>query len=187
MNRANASTSHHNDGKLKNHWKINANTVTLLDTNLFNRGVFPAINIDLSVSRVGGSAQIPAMRKIASKLKLEFAQFGEIEKFAQFGSEIDEETLRKIQEGKIMQQALAQPAHRPYSSAEQFAVLYALVSGSLYDLSLEKIDAFEKIYLNKIAAATPEFLLSLSKDSVLSEDNGIELNGFIDSIISKIE
>lgn len=157
----------------------------ILDTGLFNRGVFPAINIDLSVSRVGGSAQIPAMRKIASKLKLEFAQFGEIEKFAQFGSEIDEETLRKIHEGRIMQQALAQPAHRPYSSAEQFAVLYALVSGSLFDLSLDKIETFEKIYLHRITASTPEFLLNLSKDSIFSEDIGIELNGFIDSIIKK--
>ncbi len=156
----------------------------ILDTDLFNRAIFPAINIDLSVSRVGGSAQISAIRSIASQLKLEIAQFGEIEKFAQFGTEIDEETQFRINRGRIIQAAFSQPAHRPCSSEEQFLFLYSLTSGRLFDLPASGLHSFENNLYRKLHSSPPEFLTSLSSESVLSEENRIELDEFIDIVLS---
>jgi len=155
----------------------------ILDTDLFNRAVFPAINIDLSVSRVGGSAQIPSIREIASQLKLEVAQFGEIEKFSQFGSEIDEETRARIERGKLIQSAFSQPAHRPYTSAEEFLFLYALASGILFNLPSDQIATFEHKLFNRLHNSPPDFLSTLSNDSVLSEEIRIELDEFIRSVL----
>ncbi|NMB63077.1 MAG: F0F1 ATP synthase subunit alpha [Chloroflexi bacterium] len=156
----------------------------ILDSDLFNRSVFPAINIDLSVSRVGGAAQIPAIREIASQLKLEIAQFGEIEKFAQFGSEIDEETRARIERGKIIQAAFSQNAHQPYSSSEEFLFLYALASGILFEIPDGQITDFENRLFIKLHASPPDFVNYLSKDSILCDENRIELDEFIRSVIS---
>lgn len=156
----------------------------ILDTDLFNRTIFPAINIDLSVSRVGGSAQIPAIRSIASQLKLEIAQFGEIEKFAQFGTEIDEETQFRINRGRVIQAAFSQPAHHPYSSEEQFLFLYSLTSGRIFDIPVSNLPSFEKILFRKLHSSPPEFLTSLNKESILSDEIRIELDEFIDMVLS---
>ncbi len=158
----------------------------ILDTDLFNRGIFPAINIDLSVSRVGGSAQIPAIRNIASQLKLEIAQYGEIEKFAQFGTEIDEETQYRINRGRVIQAAFAQPAHRPYTSKEQFLFLYSLASGRLFDIPVASLHAFENNLFRKLHSSPPDFLTVLNKESILSEENRIELDEFIDMMMLSI-
>ena len=155
----------------------------ILDSDLFNRAIFPAINIDLSVSRVGGSAQIPVIRQIASRLKLEIAQFGEIEKFAQFGSEIDEETRTRIERGKLIQSAFSQPAHQPYSSTEEFLFLYALASGILFEVPDAQIAAFENKLFRKLHNSPTDFLNTLSNDSVFTDEIRIELDEFIRSEI----
>jgi len=155
----------------------------ILDSDLFNRAIFPAINIDLSVSRVGGSAQIPVIRQIASRLKLEIAQFGEIEKFAQFGSEIDEETRTRIERGKLIQSAFSQPAHQPYSSTEEFLFLYALASGILFEVPDAQIAAFENKLFHKLHNSPTDFLNTLSNDSVFTDEIRIELDEFIRSEI----
>ena len=158
----------------------------ILDTDLFNRGIFPAINIDLSVSRVGGSAQIPVIRTIASQLKLEIAQFGEIEKFAQFGTEIDEETRARISRGKSIQAAFSQSGHQPYSSREEFLILYAIASGKIFNIPSEDFHVFEDALFRKLHASSPEFLVNLSKDSILTEEIRLELDDFIDGIVSAV-
>ena len=156
----------------------------ILDTDLFNRTILPAINIDLSVSRVGGSAQIPAIRNIASQLKLEIAQFGEIEKFAQFGTEIDEETQFRINRGRIIQAAFSQPAHHPYTSEEQFLFLYSLTSGRLFDIPITDLYSFEKSLFRKLHSSPPDFLTSLNTESILSDEIRLELDEFIEIVLS---
>lgn len=114
-----------------------------LETDLFYKGIRPAVNVGLSVSRVGGSAQIKAMKKVAGTLKLDLAQFRELEAFAQFGSDLDDATKRQLERGKRAVEMLKQPQYAPVVTEKQVVTLYALVKGFMDDVPVEKIKEFE--------------------------------------------
>ncbi|MBI2464055.1 F0F1 ATP synthase subunit alpha [Candidatus Peregrinibacteria bacterium] len=115
-----------------------------LETELFNAGKRPAINAGLSVSRVGGSAQIPVMKKVAGTLRLSLAQYRELESFAQIGSDLDPQTKASLHRGQRVVEVLKQPQYRPLSVVKQIVIIYAVNNGILDDISLEKIADFEQ-------------------------------------------
>jgi F-type H+-transporting ATPase subunit alpha len=115
-----------------------------LETDLFYKGIRPAVNVGFSVSRVGSSAQIKAMKKVAGTLKLDLAQFRELEAFAQFGSDLDDATKRQLERGKRAVEMLKQPQYAPVLTEHQVVGLYALVKGYMDDVPLDKIQAFER-------------------------------------------
>jgi len=115
-----------------------------LETDLFYAGIRPALNIGLSVSRVGGAAQTQAMKTVAGPLRLELAQYREIAAFAQFATELDEATRKQLNRGKVLTEILKQPQYQPLALEKQVIILYTAVSGMLDDLIVEKIRDFEK-------------------------------------------
>jgi len=119
-----------------------------LQSDLFNSGVRPAINAGLSVSRVGGSAQIKAMKKVAGTLRLDLAAFRELESFAQFGSDLDKITLAKLERGKRTVEVLKQDLNKPLKVEKQVAILYALTKGHLDDIPVQDIVRFEREFLS---------------------------------------
>lgn len=119
-----------------------------LEQNLFNSGVKPAINVGISVSRVGGSAQIKSMKKVAGTLKLDLAQFRELEAFAKFGSDLDPATLAQLERGKRLVEILKQNEFNPFRVEQQIAIIYAGTNGLLDNVQLKDIKAFEKEFLS---------------------------------------
>src|SRR6476619_6249559 len=114
-----------------------------LESDLFNQGVRPAINVGNSVSRVGGSAQIRAMRQVAGSLRLDLAQYRELAAFAQFGSDLDQATQRQLNRGKRLTEILKQPQYRPLAVEKQVAIVYAAVNGYLDSVPVEQLRAYE--------------------------------------------
>lgn len=115
-----------------------------LESDLFYKGIRPALNVGLSVSRVGGSAQIKAMKQVAGTLRLDLAQFRELEAFAQFGSDLDEKTKQQIERGKRGVEVLKQPQYSPLVVEHEIAILYALTRGHLDDIAVEKLGEWER-------------------------------------------
>ncbi|HPZ52037.1 MAG TPA: F0F1 ATP synthase subunit alpha, partial [Clostridia bacterium] len=115
-----------------------------LEADLFNNGVRPAINPGFSVSRVGGSAQVKAMRKLAGPLRIEFAQYKELAAFSQFGSDLDQDTLRRLNHGDRIMEVLKQPQYRPMPVEDQVLIIYALNNGFLEDVDINRILRFQK-------------------------------------------
>ena len=123
-----------------------------LETALFNRGIRPAINVGISVSRVGGNAQIKSMKKVAGTLKIDQAQFRELESFTKFGGDIDPVTARVIDKGRKNERLLIQPQYHPMAVEDEVAVIYSGVNGLLENVPLEKVAEFEKQYLQLLHA-----------------------------------
>ncbi|HAS39701.1 MAG TPA: F0F1 ATP synthase subunit alpha, partial [Microscillaceae bacterium] len=121
-----------------------------LETNLFNAGIRPAINVGISVSRVGGSAQIKTMKKVAGTLKLDQAQFRELEAFAKFGSDLDAATQLTIEKGRKNQEVLKQGQYAPVTVQDQVAIIYASTNGFLNDVPKDKVKEFEREYLDSL-------------------------------------
>jgi len=128
-----------------------------LSADMFNAGYRPAINVGISVSRVGSSAQIKAMKQVAGKLKLELAQFSELEAFSQFASDLDPATQKQLARGQRLREMLKQPQNSPLSVIEQIAVVYAGTNGYLDDLPLEKVTDFIQGLRDYITNSKPEF------------------------------
>src|SRR5918998_150377 len=118
-----------------------------LEPDLFYAGVRPALNVGISVSRVGGKAQTRAMRQVAGKLKLDMAQFRELEAFAQLGTELDKATQRQLERGLRSQEVLKQPQYQPFSLAKEVSIIYALTNGYLDDVPLNRVQDFQKEFL----------------------------------------
>jgi F-type H+/Na+-transporting ATPase subunit alpha len=127
-----------------------------LETDLFNSGVRPAVNVGLSVSRVGGAAQTKAMKKVAGKLRLEMAQFRELAAFAQFGSDLDKATLATIRRGERLVELLKQPQYRPMAVEDQVMVIYAGVNRHLDEVPLDKVKKWEADFLKFMRDMKPE-------------------------------
>ena len=123
-----------------------------LETALFNRGIRPAINVGISVSRVGGSAQIKSMKKVAGTLKIDQAQFRELESFTKFGGDIDPVTARVIDRGRKNERLLIQPQYQPVPVAEEVAIIYCGVNGLLENVPLDKVAEFQQSYLQLLRA-----------------------------------
>ncbi|MGB0356882.1 MAG: F0F1 ATP synthase subunit alpha [Cytophagales bacterium] len=140
-----------------------------LEAGLFKAGIRPAVNIGISVSRIGGAAQLKSMKKIAGPLKLELAQFQSIEKFSKFDSDIDPATKRTLDRGRKSRQILNQGAHQPIPVEQQMAVLYACVNGFLDKVILAKVTDFAQAYINALLQDHPDLLLDL-KEGRLTKD-----------------
>ena len=128
-----------------------------LSSDLFNSGLRPAINAGISVSRVGGAAQIKAMKKVAGKLKLELAQFDELQAFAQFASDLDQATQQQLARGARLRELLKQPQYSPLPVAEQIAIIYAGTNGYLDDIPAEKIVQFSKEFRDYLSTSKPRY------------------------------
>lgn len=142
----------------------------VLDTELFNRGFKPAVNVGQSVSRVGGAAQTAAMRAVARHLRLELAQFEEVARFARFGTEVDEATQRQIRRGERLRAALKQPPHCPLSLAAQISILLAAVEGVLDDVPPEDVPAFESGLLARFETEHPGLYHQINRSGELTEE-----------------
>ena len=141
-----------------------------LETGMFNAGFRPAVNAGLSVSRVGGSAQIKAMKKIAAPIRVELAQFRELASFAQFGSELDADTKEKLAQGERIREVLKQPQYAPVPVEYQVIILYAATRKHLLDIPTEKVLEFEEALFEYIKTKYPEIPESIKETRVLSDE-----------------
>ena len=138
-----------------------------LEADLFNQGFRPAVNVGISVSRVGGSAQVKSMKKVAGTLKIDQAQYRELEAFSKFSSDVDPITLMTLDKGRKNNRLLIQPQYSPMPVGEQVAVLYCGTKGLLKDLALEQVDDFQDIFLSKMRAFHQDDVLTpLSKGQI---------------------
>lgn len=141
-----------------------------LETDLFFAGFRPAINTGLSVSRVGGAAQIPAMKKVAGSLKLELAQYRDLAAFAQFGSELDKETKAQLDQGERIMEILKQPQYSPVRVEHQVIIFYVAINKHLLDIPVEKVKQFEKEFLQYVDNNYPEIVESIRETKDLTEE-----------------
>ncbi len=141
-----------------------------LETDLFHSGFRPAINVGLSVSRVGGEAQIKAMKQVAGRLRLDLAQYRELEAFAQFGSDLDRATQARLARGERIMEMLKQDQYEPMAVEEQVVIIYAAVNGYLDDLPITGIKAFEKEFLSYLKTSSPELLDTIASSGKLEKD-----------------
>ncbi|MDY6821495.1 MAG: F0F1 ATP synthase subunit alpha, partial [Deferribacterota bacterium] len=158
-----------------------------LEGDLFYAGVRPAINVGLSVSRVGGSAQIKAMKQVAGSLRLDLAQYRELAAFAQFGSELDKSTQDQLNRGSKLVEILKQGQYKPMPVEEQIMVIFAGVNGFLDDLDIDKIASFEAEFLNFIRNNYDDILKEIRDkkklDDTLTERIGASIKEFKNSFM----
>lgn len=140
-----------------------------LEPDLFYKGIRPALNVGLSVSRVGSSAQTKAMKSVAGTLRLELAQYRELASFAQFGSDLDEATQKRINRGSRLSELLKQPQGAPMPFEEQVLVVYAGIGGHLDEIDLEKVKEWEQKFIDYIKSSYPEVLQKIQKEQVLDD------------------
>ena len=141
-----------------------------LEPNLFNAGIRPAINVGLSVSRVGGSAQIKAMKQVAGTMRLDLAQYRELAAFAQFGSDLDKSTKQKLERGARLVELLKQPQYQPMPTQEQVVSMYAATRGFMDDVPVASVQAFERDFLDFIRGAKSDILDDIGARKVLDAD-----------------
>ena len=141
-----------------------------LEPNLFNAGIRPAINVGLSVSRVGGSAQIKAMKQVAGTMRLDLAQYRELAAFAQFGSDLDKSTKQKLERGARLVELLKQPQYQPMPTQEQVVSMYAATRGFMDDVPVASVQAFERDFLDFIRSAKSDILDDIVARKVLDAD-----------------
>ncbi len=146
-----------------------------LETNLFNSGIRPAIDVGLSVSRVGGNAQIKAMKSVAGTLRLDLAQYRELEAFAKFGSDLDKATLSQLTRGERMVEILKQNQYVPMDVEKQIAIIFAASKGLLDDLNIEEVSDFETGLFEYLDANAADSLASIVNDGTISEETGAKL------------
>jgi len=141
-----------------------------LETDLFYQGIRPAVNVGISVSRVGSSAQIKAMKTVAGPIKGELAQYREMAAFAKFGSDLDASTQKMLARGERLTELLKQPQYKPFAVEEQVAVIYAGTRGYLDPFPTARVGAFQEALLSKLKASYPQFLEGIRKEKALSPD-----------------
>ena len=140
-----------------------------LETEMFNSGFRPAVNAGLSVSRVGGAAQIKAMKKIAAPIRTELAQYRELASFAQFGSELDADTKEKLAQGERIKEVLKQPQYQPMPVQYQVIIIYAVTKRFLLDVRVEDITRFEKEFFDYLDTKHPEIPAAIAEEKVISD------------------
>ena len=154
-----------------------------LETTLFYKGIRPAVNVGLSVSRVGSAAQIKAMKQVAGSIKLELAQYREMEAFAQFASDLDAATQRLLARGARLTELLKQDQYTPMPIEEQVAVIFTGVRGYLDGIALEKVTAFERKFRDEIKANGQDILDAIRTEKELSEATEEKLKAFLDNFL----
>lgn len=156
-----------------------------LESALFNRGIRPAINVGISVSRVGGNAQIKSMKKVAGTLKIDQAQFRELESFTKFGGDIDPVTARVIDKGRKNERLLIQPQYKPVAVEEEVAIIYAGTKGLLENVPLDKVAEFEQMFLQLLHAKHQSDVLDVIKKGQLTDDVMEKLNAAANDIAGR--
>jgi len=141
-----------------------------LESDLFNQGIRPAINVGNSVSRVGGSAQIKAMRQVAGSLRLDLAQYRELAAFAQFGSDLDQATQRQLNRGKRLVEILKQPQYQPLSVEKQVAIVFAATNGLLDTVPVEKLRQYEDGLFRFLETSHPKVLAAIAEKKILDDE-----------------
>jgi len=142
-----------------------------LETDLFNAGIRPALNVGLSVSRVGGAAQTKAMKQVAGKLRLDLAQYRELAAFSQFGAaELDRATRAQLDRGQRITEVLKQPQYVPMTLEKEVIILYAVINGYLDDVTVEKVRIFEDDFLRFMATTYPEIGQHIAKEKAISDE-----------------
>jgi F-type H+-transporting ATPase subunit alpha len=157
-----------------------------LSKDLFNSGIKPAIDVGISVSRVGSAAQIKAMKQVAGKLKLELAQFAELEAFSQFASDLDKATLQQLARGQRLRELLKQPQNSPKSVEEQVALIYAGTNGYLDDLPLSQINPFVSAFQEYLVSQEKRFIQSVKESKKLSPESESLLKEAIQKVLKSL-
>ncbi|KKQ24038.1 MAG: ATP synthase subunit alpha [Candidatus Roizmanbacteria bacterium GW2011_GWC2_37_13] len=174
------------EGDLSTYIPTNVISITdgqiFLETDLFNAGIRPAINVGLSVSRVGGHAQTKAMKKIAGRLKLDLAQYNALAAFSQFEGELDEETKKLLNRGAKVTQVLKQKKGQPLSLSQQIAIIWTATNGYLDLIDNEKISEFEEKLLEIIKIKGKKWSTRIEKTKLLEQEDEKELKKFIESV-----
>jgi len=158
-----------------------------LETELFFKGIRPAVNVGISVSRVGSAAQIKAMKQVAGSIKLELAQYREMAAFAQFGSDLDASTQQLLNRGAKLTELLKQGQYSPLKVEEQVVSIFCGVKGYLDNLDINKIKDFESQLLSEIKSSAPEILQKISSSGKLDEENEQNLRTFIENFKNKFQ
>jgi F-type H+-transporting ATPase subunit alpha len=153
-----------------------------LETDLFYQGIRPAVNVGISVSRVGSSAQIKAMKTVAGPIKGELAQYREMAAFAKFGSDLDASTQKMLARGERLTELLKQPQYKPFAVEEQVAVIYAGTRGYLDPFPTNKVQAFQEALLSKLKTSYPQFLDGIRKEKALTPDLESTLKKALDEV-----
>jgi F-type H+-transporting ATPase subunit alpha len=154
-----------------------------LDSELFNSGFRPAIDVGLSVSRVGGTAQFKGIRKVSGRLRLDMAQYREMAAFAQFGSDLDKATQDKLAQGERLMEVLKQPQYTPFAMEEQAALLFISVSGCLLDIARDKVSEFTRDFLDYLKEKHADILESIAK----TRETTAELEGALMSAVEEFK
>jgi F-type H+-transporting ATPase subunit alpha len=141
-----------------------------LEPNLFNNGVRPAVNVGISVSRVGGSAQIKAMKKIAGTLRLDLAQYRELEAFAKFGSDLDKATQQQLRRGERLVEILKQKQYSPLGVEQQVVIIYAATNGYLDEIPVDRVKQFEADFLTEMENLHTDVLNEIIEKKDLTEN-----------------
>ena len=156
-----------------------------LETELFNSGIRPAVNPGISVSRVGGNAQIKAMKKVAGTLKLAYSQYRELQAFSQFGSDLDADTKKRLNQGERIVEVLKQPQNSPIPVEKQVIIIYAVVSGALLDIPANQISEFEKELFSFVDSVYSDIPESIRTTGKLEDDVKEKLTKAIEECKSK--
>ncbi len=156
-----------------------------LETSLFFQGVRPAVNVGISVSRVGSAAQIKAMKQVAGKIKLELAQYREMAAFAQFASDLDAATQNLLARGARLTELLKQPVNQPMPVEEEVVAIFAGVRGYLDKIPVKEIGAFEGESLRSLKANYPEILKKIREEKAISEETDKELSAFYEAFVTE--
>ena len=156
-----------------------------LETELFHSGVRPAVNPGISVSRVGGNAQIKAMKKVSGTLKLEYSQFRELQSFSQFGSDLDKDTKERLAKGERIVEILKQGQNSPVAVENQVIIIYAVINNYLKDIPLEKVSDFERDLYKHMEEAHPDITASIREEKVLTPDNEEKLKAALKDFSEK--
>jgi len=156
-----------------------------LETELFNQGVRPAVNVGLSVSRVGSAAQTKAMKKVAGSIKLELAQYREMAAFAQFGSDLDASTQKLLNRGSKLTELLKQDQYSPMPVAQQVIAVFSGVRGFLDDVELTNIKNVEKQIFEKVKSSNPEIIEIITNTGALDEKTEKKLTTVIEQFKNK--
>ena len=156
-----------------------------LESELFYKGVRPAVNVGISVSRVGSAAQIKAIKKVAGSMKLELAQFREMESFAQFGSDLDLSTQKLIAHGAKLTELLKQPQYSPFNMQEQVVSLYAGVNGYLDKIDIADVREFESKLISDIRVKKDDILSSIYNDKQINEKTEKQLKDYLSNFVEE--
>jgi len=158
-----------------------------LEPNLFNAGVRPAINVGISVSRVGGSAQIKAMKKVAGRLRLDLAQYRELEAFTKFGSDLDKTTLQQLTRGARLVEILKQGQYRPYPVEKQVVVIYAGTNGYMDEIPVNEVSRYEKELLETVDLKHKDILDNIRETKDLTEENTNKLKKVLEDFTNNFK